>query len=366
MVLKNIYSGSEKMSMENKRQRRCEISFLNMLFCLIVIFIHIISYAVAELSPNTLGYNMVLFPWRFSSFVVQGFVMLSGVKLFLSEKDTMPYKKWLVLRFKSIVVPYIFCFIVYYAFYYIVFDYPLEFGFISKQFLLGNLVCHLYFIPIIVQFDLLFPIWKKIINKCSPIIVIPLCVIFSLLFENHFPAMLGVLNPDISFAYNDRLFTTYLSFYIAGCYIGKNYDSFLNILKTNFKTILGCFIITVPLYTYYTYIAYNGLASVPFINYLHFLYVWCVIMLIYSISAKFAPYLMNKIKLLKKIDAVSYDIYLWHMLVLFSTDYLLKKLGIVSAVYSFFIRTAIVYTVTIALCTIIKHLKKKLIQEALS
>ncbi len=354
------------MPAENKRQRRYEISFLNILFCLIVIFIHIISYAVAELCPKTLGYNVVLFPWRFSSFVVQGFILLSGVKLFLTEKDSMPYKKWLVLRFKSIVVPYIFCFVVYYAFYYVAFDYPLEWGFISKQFLLGNLVCHLYFIPIIVQFDLLFPLWKKIINGCTPIIVIPFCILFSQIFENYFPTMLGIIFPDINFVYNDRLFTTYLSYYIVGCYIGKNYDSFLNILKNNFKTILICFVLTVPLFVYYTYIAYNGIASVSFLNQVHFLYIWCVIMLIYSLSVKLAPYLISKVKLLKKIDAVSYDIYLWHMLILFLADYLLKKLGVVSVIYSFLIRIAVVYTVTIWGCIVLRYIKKKISSLSLS
>lgn len=339
------------------KTRRYEISFLNVIFCLLVIFIHIISYAVAHFAPGSIAYNLSMFPWRLSSFVVQGFVMLSGIKLFLTKKDSISYIEWLKLRFKSIVIPYILCFIIYYIFYYIVYDYPLNLKFVAKQFFTGNLVCHLYFIPIMVQFDLLFPLFKRIINNCSPVIIIPFCFLISQIFEVHFPTMLSTLLPDIKFMYNDRLFTTYLSFYVTGCYIGKYYESFLNILKTNFKTISGCFILSTLLFLYYTYLAFNNIAQIPFINQVHSLYVICVILFLYSLSVKYASQFMEKSKFFKKIDAVSYDIYLWHMLILFGTNYILEKLGIFSQLYSFIIRIIIVYGITISFCFILKKIK---------
>ncbi|MBR6720223.1 MAG: acyltransferase [Clostridia bacterium] len=343
-----------------KKPRRHEISLLNVLFCLMVIFIHIISHAVSSLTPGSLSYNIAMFPWRSCSFVVQGFVMLAGIKLFLTKKDSLSYSSWLILRFKSIIVPYIFCYIAYYIFYMVVYDYPLDAAFILKHFFTGNLVCHMYFIPILVQFDLLMPLWKKIVNKCSPIIVIPFCILLSQLFEIALPSMLKIHFPEYTFIFNDRLFTTYLSFYIIGCYIGKDYESFLAMLKSNFKTIFTCFAITLPIFLCYTYVAYNNIAPVTFTNHLHTLYVYCAIFLIYCISVKIAPCIMDRVKLLRKIDIASYDIYLWHMLFLYLTNLFLEKFGIISQLYSFAIRTIIVYPVTIALSILLSYLRKKL------
>lgn len=341
-----------------KRERRSEISFLNVLFCLLVIFIHIISYAVSSFKSGSISYNIAMFPWRSASFVVQGFVMLSGLKLFLTGKDNMPYAKWLKIRFKSIVIPYAVCFAVYYVFYMIVYDYPLDVIFILKQFTTGNLVCHLYFIPIMVQFDLLMPLWKRIINSCSPAIVIPFCILFSQIFEIYLPEMVRICFPNYTFIYNDRLFTTYLAMYIIGCYIGKNYDCFVKLLKDNFKTVCVCFGLTIPLFVYYTYLAFNYIAYIPFANQIHSLYVFCVIFFVYGLSLKFAPKIMPKIKLIKKTDAVSYDIYLWHMLFLLGTNYLIEKMGIMSQIWAFSIRMVVVYTATISFCIILRKAKK--------
>lgn len=348
------------MPENTKRQRRSEISFLNVIFCLLVIFIHIISYAVSSFKPGSVSYNLSMFPWRGASFVVQGFVMLSGLKLFLTGKDNMPYGKWLKIRFKSIVIPYAVCFCVYYALYMIVYDYPFNTAFILRQFVTGNLVCHLYFIPILVQFDILMPLWKRIINSCSPLVVIPFCILFSQIFEIYLPEMVRICFPDNAFVYNDRLFTTYLAIYIIGCYIGKNYESFIKILKDNFKTICICFALTVPLFVYYTYLAFNYITYVSFANQIHSLYVFCVIFFVYGLSLKFAPKAMQKVSLIKKTDAVSYDIYLWHMLFLLGTNYFIEKFGIISRLWAFSIRMVVVYTATIWFCIILRKIKNKI------
>ena len=156
------------------RERKTEISYLNILLCLFVIFIHIISFAVSGFEAGTLSYNLAMFPWRMVSFVVQGFILLSGVKLFLTKKDEMKYGKYLVSRIKGVILPYIFSFVIYYIFYFVVYDYPLDIAFILKHLVLGSLVCHFYFIPLLFQFDLLFPLWKKVINGTSPILSFPL------------------------------------------------------------------------------------------------------------------------------------------------------------------------------------------------
>ncbi len=337
------------------RERKTEISYLNILLCLFVIFIHIISFAVSGFEYGTLPYNLAMFPWRMVSFVVQGFIMLSGVKLFLTKKDEQSYGKYLVSRLRGVILPYVFSYFVYYLFYFIVYDYPTDIGFILKHLVLGSLVCHFYFIPLLFQFDLLFPLWKRIINKCSPIIVIPFVLLFSLIFEIYFPNMISTAFPDISFVYNDRLFTTYLAYWIIGCYIGKYYGKFEEILKNNFKTICVCFSLSFALFIYYTYLAFNYISYIPFMNQVHSLYALSVIIFLYALFTRLPK---NMPKFFSKIDSASYDIYLWHMLAVFFANFVISKIGIQSNLLGFIIRVVCAYGLTIPACIIWGSIKK--------
>ncbi len=308
------------------RKRRVEISGLNVLFCITVIFIHIISYAVVAFQPNTFQYNLVMIPWRLSSFVVQGFIMLAGVKLFLNSKDSLPFPKYIKSRLRGVILPYAVCFAVYYLYFMVTSDYPLDIKFMAKHFLLGSLVFHLYFIPIIFQFDLLFPLWKRIVNKCSPIIVIPFAIFVSLIFGNYLPQMISSIFPNFSFIYNDRFFTTYLMYWIIGCYIGKNYDSFCDILKSNFRTICITFGISLVLVIYFSYLAYNNIVPVPYLNDIHSMYVIFTCIFLYAVFLKIPARVYEKIPFLARLDRSSLYIYLYHVLALFLIEKIFRVL----------------------------------------
>ena len=173
-----------------ERKRRIEISALNVLFSMLVIFIHINSYSVSAFEVNTSKYTFFMLMWRLASFVVPGFIMLAGVKLFLNGKDSLPFGRYIKGRFKGIILPYAVCFAVYYAFYAVVYDYPLDPKFMLKQFVFGGLVCHMYFIPLLFQFDLLHPLWRKVISRCSFVVVMPFAILTSQLFGAHLPEMI--------------------------------------------------------------------------------------------------------------------------------------------------------------------------------
>ncbi len=341
-----------------EKKRRAELSFMNVLFCIFVIFIHIISYPVSELPMGNLKYNIVLFPWRAVSFVVQGFVFLAGVKLFLNGKDSMPYGKYLAKRLPAILVPYIIAFAAYFLFYFFVYDYPFDILFILRHFLMGSLVSHLYFVPIILQFDLLLPLWRRIIDRCSPIFVIPFVLLFSLVFESYLPNMISTLFPNVNFIYNDRFFTTYLAFWIMGCYVGRNYEDFCALVKKNFSAICVMFGISSAICAIYSYFAFNGVAYIPQMSYLHSIYVVCAIVFVFAVALKCSD-AFEKIPAFSAIDEASYYIYLWHMLILFFANYILKLFGISAQAPAFIIRAVITYGVTLLLCVAYVKIKKK-------
>ena len=314
---------------------------------------------------HSVKYNFVMIPWRLCSFVVQGFVMLSGVKLFLNGKDKLPFGKYISGRIKGVIVPYAVCFVVYYLCFALVYGYPLfDVGFIIKNFLMGNLVCHLYFIPIIFQFDLLFPIWKKLVAKCTPKIVIPIAIIFSMLAEMFLPRVLNTVFQDVNFVYNDRVFTTYLSYWLIGCYIGKNYDAFCNMLRKYFAGICIVFTISLVAVISFSYLAYNQLATIPYINLIHSFYVLAVCIFLYAVTVRIPIEFWEKAPFMNNIDRASFYIYLYHMLMVLFAQWMIDRLGICVQGGAFIIRAAIAYGVTLPGCILYQKIQKRLLKKA--
>ena len=176
------------------RERKGELSVLNVILALLVIFIHISSNPVSVLDKTQLPYMIVLTLWRLSQFVVQGFIFLSGLKMFLNKGDDFNYKKFYVSRFKNIVIPYILWVIIYYVYFW-------HHGYflpdqnhaseLAKYVLKGNLVSHFYFVVTIVQFYALAPVWVFVARKTKPVLSIAASLVITVIF-----AMFGLYKKD--------------------------------------------------------------------------------------------------------------------------------------------------------------------------
>lgn len=328
-------------------QRKNELSFLNIIFCLLVIFIHVSSAPVTSLLKGSWQYGVIFVPWRLSSFVVQGFIFLSGLKMFLKE-DTSGYKTYIKTKFTKIIFPYILAVVLFYAYFwwrnYFAFSLKDLFGYIIK----GDLVSHFYFVIAIVQFYLLKPVWNFMLDRISTKIAIVASIIIMFLCKYGFSA----------FAYNDRMFTTYLAYWVMGCYAGKHYEKVLSHIKKFKKAYISGFVI-VALFeagVSYTQFVYGGMR---FLEELHFVYSISAIMATFSIASLVADRLMNK-KLFKKIDNASYYIYLVHPLFIFITNGLLDKYGIGNIAVGFVIRSIITYTLSIFISIAYMETRKKI------
>ena len=332
---------------------------LNVLFCLLVIFIHVISYPVSAFAPGTVKYTAAMLPWRLASFVVQGFVFLSGLKLFLNGKDKKSYFSYLKGRMRGIVLPYAVCYAAYYVYYMIRYDYPADALFFVRHFFVGSLVCHMYFIPMIFQFDLLFPLWKRLIEKVSGVVLVPFVVVLTMVLEGYLPIMLTSVFPSVNFAYNDRMFTTYLSYWLIGCYVGKHYEAFGEILKKNFKALSVIYAFVTLLCAAFSYLAFNQLAYVPYMNIWHSLYCLTTIVFLLGLAQKKSDLLWGRFPFFVSVDRASFYIYLWHMLVLLLTNDVLDYCGIAAQMPGFLIRCITVYGITIPACVLYQKLKKK-------
>jgi len=324
--------------------KKNEISLLNVFFCLLVIFIHICSEPVTKLAPGAISHMLIFTGWKLSGFVVQGFIMLAGLKLFLSKK-TERFPRYIKARFLKIVVPYILAVIVYYL--YFLFRRYFEFSIVDlgRYILSGDLVAHFYFIIVIIQFYLLKKVWEvmlKTLPVWAGVCISALITVF------------GVLEFGVLFGmYNDRVFTTYLIYWVLGCYIGENYDRFVAELKRCKTLVIAGFIPVAA--------AEVGFAYFKFLPY----YMSEVLHIIYCLSAIFVCFLVALYigercmdnKVVKTVDMASFYIYLWHILVIFILDGIMSGMGIADVGVRFFARGILVYSVSIFLCGMYSKIK---------
>ncbi len=329
--------------------KKVELSFLNTLFCLLVILIHVLSSPVTAFEKESLQYLLALIPWRLSAFVVQGFIFLAGVKMALGFNKNVSYKKYLSARFSAVLIPYIIWVFIFYI-YFISRNY---FGFSIKDFagyvLRGDLVSHFYFVIIIVQFYLLRPLWKLMTEKIKFPVALFMTITVMILSKVFLPALFG--------GYTDRIFTTYLIFWVCGCYMGANYESYTEKILGRRKIITLLFFAAAALEATLSYVHFTG-NRIFCIEEMHLVYCILAVMFVVALSFSLGEKIM-KSRLLKEIDKASYYIYLVHPLFIFMVDEKMQELGIISISNAFLVRAAVVYTASILSCIAYEKIKRK-------
>ena len=126
-----------------------------------------------------------------------------------------------------------------------------------KFILLGNAASHFYFIVALAQFYLLMPLWRQIVGRIAPAIALGAALVINILFWPSLGAMcdLGVIGH-----FTDRILFSYLFYWLLGCYVGRYYNSFLQILRENKCLISLCFVFAVlGVMHFYYYTQYGGL-----------------------------------------------------------------------------------------------------------
>ncbi len=338
---------------DNTSKRRQDIVFLNILFCLLVIFIHVSSEVVVNMPQNILTFKVVFVAQKLSSFVVQGFLMLSGVKLFLNKSGKINYGKYYFGRFTRIIIPYIIWVFIYYC-YFCSKDF---FEFSVRDFigylLRGDLSAHFYFIIILVQFDILTPLWRLLYRKGSPAVHLMFALIVTVISSQYLMPILTTLFPSAPAIDFTNCFLRYQIYWTAGCLIGKNYEQFRSYLKNNILPICIGFILCAAL---------NGALAIAtvrhipvWMEFVHIMYCISALLFFYMISQLFAG--NSILKPLSLVDRASYSVYLLHCLVLVIVNDYMTDYGILSLNVRFGIRAAAVYGISITVCVLWELIK---------
>lgn len=217
----------------SKHRKIEELSYFNAIACLLVVLTHVLSQSVSSLDPGSWQLAAVYFPHRLSAFVVPAFLFSGAVKMSVQMDkalDLRGYFRYFWSRVKKIYIPYVIWNVIYYVEF-------LRIGFVrgsAEEFfsylLVGNLSSPFYYVITVMQFYALQPLWRWIV-KNVPWYTAGGCGMLITFASMQLGTILDRFG--ISFPYSDRIFPTYLIFWVVGLYVGQNYDAFVRSLTEN-------------------------------------------------------------------------------------------------------------------------------------
>lgn len=227
--------------MNVKKAKLFEIDFVRGIAILAVLLIHGTSEGIAELTEGSIANTIYFTLNKLSHFTVPVFVFVSGVVLFYQYHDRWDGKQALLFyrkRITGVLVPYL----LWSFFYYI---YPqllnnpnavvIDFPELLEDLKWADTGYHLYFLIIILQFYLLFPVLMTIVKKAPwtgrKLIWIGIAVHAGFYILNHW---------FVSFEHKPSLAVNYFSLFALGGWIGMNYEAFCSWMKKRAAWVIVC------------------------------------------------------------------------------------------------------------------------------
>lgn len=220
------------------KKRYVEFDYIRVFAAMSIIVIHATSTYIY-------GSMMAYYANQFVRFAVPLFIILSGLLLFLSDSGKKSnalnfYKK----RARKMIIP----FIVWTAFYIVFSNISIikagKFGLYDfmalffKGLIYGNGYDHLYFMTIIIQLYLLYPILNYLISRWQYTTLIASIIATFACQTGVYLQMLGRIKlPWTPLPYYE-FFPTWIFYFVFGMYLGKNITGFERVIS-NKKVIVG-------------------------------------------------------------------------------------------------------------------------------
>lgn len=320
-----------------------ELAYFNAVACLLVILIHVLSLGVSKAEPTSWQMAAIYFPWRWAAFVVPAFLFSGGVKMSLAFGErwaVREYGRYLRSRFLKIYLPYLLWNVIYYLVF-------LRIGYVGgsvrellKYIWVGNLSSPFYYVVIVMQFYLLQPLWFWLVKKV-PWHMAALCAVVATLLSLQGNSILGLFG--LSFGYLDRVFPSYLIFWVLGLYAGEYYERVIqSIIKNRAGVLLSAG-------------AVLGISVLAYIQYTRKIYTFdlgpskifadCLsILLLLWVSGHLARSASRLKGVLEYVHSASFFVYLCHCLFLTLGTAFLQKYGVTKLSVLLLGRFAVCYT----------------------
>lgn len=242
-----------------KRKRIEELYYIRGIAALGILIIHATGGFVVLSEYNSNAMKFGVFLNQFFRYGSPIFMMISGLVLFYNYRsfDEFDAKSFYIKKLKYIVIPYIFWSFVYFLYPNIINKTPIngeKIAWFFKSLLSGSTFSHLYFIPLICQFYILFPLMIKFLvkpmeKKPFNVFITFACIqgvilIYGYYFKN--PDAQGFLR--VFNRYYWKSFLSWCFYFITGGIIGVHYEKVASFIEKNIKKITVGYIIALAWY----------------------------------------------------------------------------------------------------------------------
>ncbi len=334
-------------------KRKTELTWLNLIFTAMVLWSHCSAHPITTLDHSSWQYVLVFMLQRLTYMSVYGFFFISGVKLMLPhrrEPTTLEYWKG---RAKGLLIPYVIATMIYYLWFVFCLRYfPFSWKDFFDYLLHGTISSPFYFLIAMFQFVLLAPVIKYAVRHWSSCMLMLFSLGITWFSAQHFAEVLEFIRPGTNFAYTDRIFLTYLVYYVAGCCVGLHYDEFIAQLNRSRALVIGAFVFFTVTTTICTCLWAAGLKPAPFLEELHFLYILSSILFLYWLATKIT---WTMPAWLSRVDRASFTIYLYHSLFISFYDNYVAGLFPQARISFLFLGRLLFIYVGCTLCCVLWH-----------
>ncbi len=343
-------------------KKKQELNILNVFLCVLVVFIHAVSEAITGLPRDSVAFAFLYMLWKAATVAVPAFLFVSGVKLSLSlAAKPQSFGKFFLGKLLKIYLPYVLYVLLYYVYFVYNGYFPFEVKALLSYVFIGDLTAHFYFIVILMQFFLLMPLFRWLVARYNATLLLIASLLITLLFGQFLPDILrAITSGKVEFLYNDRLFTTYLFYYVLGMVAGHKYNAFTAFLKENrgFIVFFGIFVLVLNV----GFSFYERRTGVwfGFSNLLHMTYCMGILPLVCVLAKVVSKCRFFESGFFKTVNAASFGVYLLHLLVMYGINHFLKGFGLLEA---FVLRFFAVLVLSFALCMAYTRLKKLLLKK---
>lgn len=206
------------------KTRLYEMDALRGIAIIAVILIHITAITLLESKGITESFLIAVN--QISRFAVPVFLFLSGLGLALSDRSQEGYFQFLRRRISKIVPLYLIWTIVHLIFKSI--SEPVSFMVILKGFLFGETFYHLYYVPLIILFYILYPLFKRVATNNIAMVLVFILTVLSQLSDEWF---------GLEIANNPLNLLNWCIYFVLGSWFANHLDIIKNKLRAHSKLI---------------------------------------------------------------------------------------------------------------------------------
>ena len=341
-------------------KRKTEITMTSIIFMLLVIFIHASSDAVKSYPVESVAFAIVNSLNRLASFVVQGFIFLSGLRAFLNYKEDFSLGRYYLSRLLRVALPYFVIYNVFYIYMSLTHMIDPSVSHYFENLFTGGLVGHLYFVIIILQFYLLIPLWRWMYKKVSAMIAIPVSLVITVISKVAVPELYR-LTFQREFPYESIVLLSYLFYFVLGVYAAKYYRQFFEYLKKRKILITVSWIICGGITCLLLYAIRRNWYYPQWAENMHVLYCAVAIMFFFSVGISLSGAGLSQSGFINLTDRSSYLVYLIHPVFIFIIDSLMA--GIESVTLRLVIRLVFTVVLSVSVCVLYTFLKELVLKK---